>query len=393
MDVKPAPEWISRELARLKDASLFRDVALVERGASKRLALDGKSLLNLSSNNYLGLSERPELVSAARDALAAYGAGSGASRLITGNYALYDRLERELAAFKGAPEAVVTGSGYMANLAIFTALADRETVVFSDKLNHASIIDGVRLSGAKQVRYRHNDPAHLARLMDKETAAKTIVVTDSIFSMDGDGADIPALAALCKARGALLVVDEAHATGIFGQGRGLAFDQGAAESVDAHMGTFSKALGSYGGYVACGPDIAAMLRNKGRSFIFTTALPPAVIGANLAAVRHVAAHPEEGRALLAMACEMRDFLRGLGFNCGASVSQIIPVILGDNAQALRARDFLMGRGLYAAAVRPPTVPAGTARLRLSLRADLSADDLDAVRAGFAALREELGQCA
>ncbi len=390
MHEKHVPDWISRELARLQGASLFRDVPPVERGASKRLVFAGKSLLNLSSNNYLGLSERPELLTASREALDAYGAGSGASRLITGNFAPYDRLERELAAFKGTAEAVVAGSGYMTNLAIFTALADRETVVFSDKLNHASIIDGIRLSGARQVRYRHNDPAHLARLMDKEAgAAKMIVVTDSIFSMDGDAADIPALAALCKARGALLVVDEAHATGIFGQGRGLAHEQGAAGDVDVNMGTFSKALGSYGGYAACGPEIAAMLRNRGRSFIFTTALPPAVVGANLAAVAHVASHPEEGQALLEMAADMRDHLRGLGFDCGASVSQIIPVILGENERALRARDFLMAQGLYVAAVRPPTVPAGTARLRLSLRADLDAEDLAAVRAGFAALREEL----
>jgi len=257
----------------------------------------------------------------------------------------------------------------------------------SDKLNHASIIDGITLSGAKLVRYRHLDMDHLGHLLEREQEApKKIIVTDTVFSMDGDVAPLARLVELGKAHGALIVVDEAHAMGVFGQGRGLAAELGLSEAVDVHVGTLSKALGSLGGYVAGRVETIEILRNRGRSFIFSTALPPAVLGAGLAALRHIKANPKEGEILLGMAKDIRDHLMGLGFDTMGSSTQIIPVACGRNRVALHAQALLRSEGLLVAAVRPPTVPQGAARLRLSLRADLTEEDLKRVRLGFSRLR-------
>ncbi|NMC48450.1 MAG: aminotransferase class I/II-fold pyridoxal phosphate-dependent enzyme, partial [Desulfovibrio sp.] len=244
------PEFFRRELARLEAQGLRRRVPDLDHGAARFVEQGGARLLNLASNNYLGLANRPEIIEVSAKSLARYGCSSGASRLITGNFALAETLEAELATFKDQEAALVTGSGYAANLAVFSALADRHTVILSDKLNHASIIDGITLSGAKLVRYRHLDMDHLEHLLEREQEApKKIIVTDTVFSMDGDVAPLARLVELGKAYGALIVVDEAHAMGVFGQGRGLAAELGLSEAVDVHVGTLSKALGSLGGYV------------------------------------------------------------------------------------------------------------------------------------------------
>ncbi|MFH1913764.1 MAG: 8-amino-7-oxononanoate synthase [Pseudomonadota bacterium] len=376
MSEHPYKEYIAQEVAKLREGNRVRQIPPVDHGADKFLLHDGRRLLNLASNNSLGLAGHPALRRGAIEAVERYGTSSGASRLVSGNFALLDELEQEMRSFKEQEDALVVGSGFAANLMILSALADRHTVVFSDRLNHASIVDGIRLSGAKHVRYRHNDTGHLAQLLEANAGApRKLLVTDTVFSMDGDIADLATLVDLCHHHGVLSVVDEAHAAGIFGNGRGLAAELGLADRVDIHMGTFSKAFGSYGAYVAGKADIIGYLRNTGRPFIFSTALPPAVVGASLAAVRLVRETGTMGTRLLDMAREVRGFLGSLGLDVGSSQTAIIPIMLGSNEAALAARDALMEHGVLVGAIRPPTVPENTARLRISLRADLTDADL------------------
>lgn len=383
-------EHLSRRRTDLDAKAQFRSIPDVERGADLHILWRGQSCVNLASNNYLGLSSHRSLADGAAEVLEAYGAGSGASRLVTGTYAPYDALDRAVARFKATEDAVVVGSGFAANLCALTALADRNTVVFSDRLNHASIVDGIRLSRARHVRYRHNDLDHLAVLLDRHAdAGRKLIVTDTVFSMDGDVVPLEGIVRLAGEHGALLVLDEAHATGVFGGGRGLAHELGLADEVDAVVGTFSKALGSYGAFIAGDGDVIDAVRNFGRAFIFSTSLPPAVVGANLAALRLVESDASRGERVLALAEELRAYLAGLGFDTGDSATQVIPVILGGNEAALAARDLLVDYGVYAPAIRPPSVPQNSARLRLSLRADLADADMDTVKRAFAALKESM----
>ncbi|NDV28204.1 8-amino-7-oxononanoate synthase [Desulfovibrio sp. JC010] len=378
---------IEGELADLENSSLLREVPDMDHGAAKEIVFKGRDLLNLASNDYLGLAMDERLIQASAEAVREYGCGAAASRLVTGNFRIYDELERELASFKEQEDSMLFTSGYAANLAIMDSFAGRRTIVFSDKLNHASILDGIRMSGARHVRYRHNDIKHLKKRMESAKDAQSrILITDTIFSMDGDLANLEEIADICDFYDTMLVLDEAHAEGVFGGGKGIAHERGIVDRVDLHMGAFSKGFGSLGGAVSGRKELISYLRNKGRSFIFTTALPPAVIGANLAALRIVADDSSRGAKLLEMSRGLKNYLEFCGFDCGQSESQIIPVILGDNETALAARDRLIEEGIYAAAIRPPTVPEGTARLRLSLRADLTEEDLQKIRNGFAGLK-------
>jgi 8-amino-7-oxononanoate synthase len=382
--------WIASELESLEANNMLRGIPDIDFGADKYLNFEGRELINLASNDYLGLSGKKELRDGAIKAVETYGCGSAASRLVTGNFAIYDQLESRVAEFNNKDASIFFPAGYSANLAIMDTFADRHTIVFSDRLNHASILDGIRLSGARQVRYRHNDMVHLRKMVDKYSdISRKILVTDTIFSMDGDLAHLEEIVQICSENDIFLVIDEAHADGVFGDGRGLAGQYGLEDEVDLHMGAFSKSFGSLGGYVAGKAESISLLRNYGRSFVFTTALPPAVIGANLASLEYASTHPERGRNLLAAAAELRKFLKGLGFDTGCSQSQIIPVILGENTTALAARDFLIDKGLYCAAIRPPTVPQNTARLRLSIRADFNKDDFVKIKDAFADLSAEL----
>lgn len=374
----------------LEDKALVREIPPVDQGACLHLEYGGQRLLNLASNNYLGWAGRRELARGAAKAAKRHGTGSGASRLVTGNYALLDELDAEAALFKGCEDAVTFGSGFAANMCAITVLADRSTVVFSDRLNHASIVDGIRLSGARHVRYRHNDLDHLGALMRKNAGqGRMLVVTDSVFSMDGDVADLEGLVRLCRDHGALLMVDDAHGTGVLGKGRGLAHELGLAHEVDVHMSTFSKALGSYGGFIASSAEIIDQVRNFGRPFIFSTAVPPAVAGANLVALDMIGEMRIKGPKLVEDCAVLREWLQGLGFETGDSQTQIIPIMMGSNDKALFAKEFLVGQGVYCAAIRPPTVPEGSARLRLSLRADMSKDDYRLLREAFTALASEV----
>lgn len=381
---------VQGELSALENDSLLRIIPEVENGAAKQLLFKGKKLLNLASNDYLGLAGERSLKEAAIKAIEKYGCGAAASRLVTGNFKLYEDLEDQFAKFKEQDDAMLFTSGYAANLAIMDSFADRHSVVFSDKLNHASIIDGIKMSGARHVRYQHNDIYHLKKRLEafKDVDSK-VLITDTIFSMDGDLAFVEEIAELCDFYDVMLVVDEAHAEGVFGAGKGLCFERKIVEKIDLHMGAFSKAFGSLGGIVSGSRDLISYLRNKGRSFVFSTALPPAVVGANLAALNFVKENTTLGNELLALSKELKEFLIGEGFNCADSNSQIIPIILGENDKVLTARDLLMDKGIYTAAIRPPTVPTNTARLRLSLRADLNKDDMELVKGAFRELKKEL----
>ena len=390
MDKKQIRKHLSLSLDDLKQQNLLRSIPDLDHGADLYLNFQGKKLLNLASNNYLGLSQTDVLKKAASAAIKNQGTSSAASRLVTGNFSLYNKLENAVARFKAQEKALVIGSGYMANLCLMTSLAGRKALVFSDRLNHASIIDGITLSRARHIRYRHNDIEHLQYLLKKHaSAAQKILVTDTVFSMDGDLARLEEIVTLCKNFNVFIVVDEAHATGVFGKGRGLAHALGLEKEIDIHMGTFSKALGSYGAYLAGAKECIDWITTTGRPFIYSTALPPGVIGANLAAIEFIAEHPETGNRLLEMSSHLRGKLKQLGFNVGDSASQIIPIILGDIETTLKAKEFLLKRGLYVAAIRPPTVPLNTSRLRLSLRADLKKEHLQQIVHVFEKLAQEV----
>jgi 8-amino-7-oxononanoate synthase len=325
--------------------------------------------VNLCSNDYLGLANDPRLRRAAAEAAERDGAGSGAARLVAGDLPVHGRLERRIAEAKGAEAALLFGSGYHANAGVPAALVAREDAIFSDALNHASIIDGCRLSGAEIVRYRHADADDLAALLARTRARRKLVVTDTVFGMDGDAAPLREIAAACERHAAMLYVDEAHAAGVLGPtGAGLAEALGVSHRVDAQMGTLGKALGSYGAYVAGSRALVDWLVSRARTFVFTTALPPAACGAALAALDVVAAEPGRRAHLAALTARMRAGLERLGFPMARVVAPIFPVVLGDEGRALAASRALRDRGFFVRAIRPPTVPPGTSRLRVSLTA-------------------------
>ena len=336
---------------------------------------DGREYVDFSSNDYLGLSSHPALVAAAREALDRYGVGSGASRLMSGDLAIHHELEDGVAVFKGSEAALVFNSGYQANTGILPALFGRRDAVFADQLCHASQLDGALLSRAKLLRFRHNDPEHLDRMLVKHRGAfeRALVMTESVFSMDGDLAPLAALLAVCRRHRCLLMVDEAHATGVFGpQGRGCVEAEGLAGQVDLVMGTFSKALGGFGAYLAASRTVIDYLVNTARSFIYSTALPPPVIAADLAALRLCLSGETRGEELLRRADAFRARLRKRGALAGrggpsAGRARSSPSSWGERPRRLPL-ESLAGQGFLALPVRPPTVPEGSARLRFSLTA-------------------------
>lgn len=353
-----------------------------------RIVRDGRELVDFSSNDYLGLARHPLLTERARCFAAEYGTGSGASRLVTGTSAAHLALEARIAAFKRTEAALLLASGWQCNAAVIPALLALApgAAIFTDKLIHASMHSGIAAVGARQVRFRHNDLAHLAELLAARgsDAPARFIFTESVFSMDGDRADVAALAALAREHDAFLFVDEAHATGVLGQnGAGLA---AGIPGVDLVMGTFSKALGGFGAYVACSALLRDYLVNTCGGFIFTTAPPPAVVGAIDAALDLVPGMDAERAHLALLGDRLRAGLADLGIDCAASTTQIVPAIIGPEAATLALSRDLAERGMMAAAIRPPTVPAGTSRLRLALRATHSADDVELLLAALRDLR-------
>jgi len=350
--------------------------ALPEAGG--KITVDGEEVLNFSSNDYLNLSSHPAVIAGSQRAASEYGCGSTASRLMTGNLDLHEELEKELAQLVGQPAGLLFGSGFLTNVGVITALVGRGDAIFADRLNHASLVDGARLSGATVHRYQHNDLDHLEKLLNDQTDhRRRVIVSDSLFSMDGDLADIPRLSALAKQSDCLLMVDEAHAIGIFGEGGGgLCRDLLPEGRPDVIVGTLGKALGCYGGFAACSETIRSLLINKARTFIYSTALPPPTVGSALAALEVIKQSPDLGSELLRRARLLRDLLAEEGFALGESESQIIPVMVGENERAQEFSEALKEEGLLAVAVRPPTVPEGTARLRLSVTLAHQEEDLE-----------------
>ncbi len=382
--------WILDELSGRRKAGLERDPLVLQRAGSHAMQ-DGRPLLSFSSNDYLGLAGDPRVIEGAVWAVREWGAGATASRLVAGTLECHQELERRMAALKGYEAGLLFGSGYSANAGIVTSLAGRGDHVFLDRLAHASLVDAAVLSRAALRRFRHNDPGHLEDLLRRCPAGgRRIVVTESVFSMDGDLAPLPEITSVAGSHGAMLVVDEAHATGVFGPGgAGLVKAWGLEDRVTLTLATLGKALGGYGGCVCCSAAMRRWLIHQARPFIYSTALPPAMAVAGLAALEALAGNPGLGAAVLRRAEQLRERLHAGGLDTGASASQIVPVHTGGNERAIGMQRRLLEQGILAVAIRPPTVPAGTARLRFSVTAAHTEEDLArAADACIRAAREE-----
>jgi len=367
---------ISERLEELRESGLHRRLRLVEGPQGPRVMLDGRPVLLLCSNNYLGLAEHPAVRAAAAEAAATWGAGAGASRLISGNMAPHRHLERRLAEFKGYGAALLFGSGYLANTGTIVTLAGSGTVAFSDELNHASIIDGCRLARAETFVYRHGDVEHLAWGLREAGGRGSLIVTDGVFSMDGDVAPLADLARLAHDHGCRLMVDEAHATGALGPGgRGSVAAAGLSDEVDVVVGTLGKALGSYGAYVCADPELVELLLNSARPFIFSTAPPPPTVAAALAALDLLEEDPGLVERLRANAATLRHALAAEGLAAGGAQTQIVPVEVGDAARTMELSERLLAGGVFAQGIRPPTVPAGSSRLRFTVMATHAEEEL------------------
>ena len=375
--MKPVERWAEEDLGLLESNGL-RALEPLASPQGPRISVGGRWLINFSSNDYLGLANDPSLVEAAREAMSRLGLGAGASRLVVGDTTEHQALERELASFEGTESALLFNSGYAANLGVLSALCGPDDVVFSDALNHASIIDGCRLSRAKVVVYRHGDLAHLEQLITSSPGRRRLVVTDAVFSMEGDLAPVKALAALCEREGLGLMVDEAHATGVIGP-RGAGLCEALGVRPDVVMGTLSKSIGAMGAYVAVSAPVREVLINRARSLVFSTALPASMCAAARAGLRAVI---EPGRRERLWR-NIEQLSRGLGVEARSS---IFSVILGSNERALTAAAGLRERGLLVKAIRPPTVPVGTSRLRIAVTAAHSSEQIEALIEGLEQVR-------
>ena len=385
---------LEAELARLETLGLRRSLRPLGSGSAAEVDLDGRRVLLLSSNNYLGLADHPAVTAAACEATRRWGCGTGASRLIAGHLDLHVEVERQLAAFKRTEAALIFPSGYQANVGTISALVGRGDHVFSDALNHASIIDGCRLSRATVHVYPHRDvPALRAQLEFAPAGGRRLIVTDSVFSMDGDRAPLRDLVALARAYHTSVFLDEAHATGVLGpRGAGLAEDEGLAADVAIHMGTLGKALGSAGAYIAGSRALVELVANRARSFVYTTGLAPAAVAAAGAALRVVESEPERRATLRRHADRLRRGLAALGLRTGGD-THIVPVLVGDNARAMGFAEALLEHGVLAQAIRPPTVPPGTARLRVTPMATHTDAQIDRALDAFAAAARMAGAAA
>jgi len=382
-------DFIESELSRLTEAGLYRKLRRVEGDQGPTLILDGREVINFSSNNYLGLANHPALGEAAKSAIDRYGCGAGASRLISGNMTLHEELESKIAEFKGTEAALVFNSGFQANTGVISTLVGKGDAVFSDALNHASIIDGCRLSRAKAAVYAHLDMNQLEHeLKQSQSVRRRLIVTESLFSMDGDEAPLADIVDLAERYGAMLMADEAHATGVYEpNGAGLVAKIGLGDRVLVQMGTLGKALGGFGAYVAGSKALRELLINRCRSFIFTTSLPPAVMAMAIAAIGLVEREPQRRQALRGNSAALRGGLAALGYALGGSRSQILPLIVGDAQQCMKLSQRLLDRGVFAQGIRPPTVPPGTSRLRITLMATHTDEQVDQALEIFKAAKD------
>jgi 8-amino-7-oxononanoate synthase len=367
---------IEDRLAEIRNRGLYRRMRCVSGPQGPRVLLDGKPVLLLCSNNYLGLADHPRVREAAAEAAMRYGAGSGASRLVSGNMTIHRRLEEQLTEFEGSDACVLFGSGYLANAGVISALAREGDVVFSDELNHASIVDGCRLARADTFVYRHLDTDHLEWALRQAEGRGSLIVTDGVFSMDGDVAPLDEIVELAQRYDARVMVDEAHGTGVLGPGgRGAVAAAGLDGEVDLIVGTLGKALGSYGAYVCCDQQMARYLVNTARTLIFSTALSPPAVAAAMAALDLLREQPRRVEKLQRNGAVLREALAGGGMPVPAGDTPIVPLIVGDATDAVRASERALERGVFAQAIRPPTVAAGSSRLRLAVMASHTKSEL------------------
>ncbi len=392
MAITTKTAWIEEELAALKEQGLYINIRTIESPMDGWLVVDGRRVLNFCANNYLGLANHPRLREAAKRAIDEYGVGPGAVRTIAGTMTLHVQLERRLAEFKGVEAAITFQSGFNANLATIPALVGRGDVIFSDRLNHASIIDGCRLSRAEIVTYEHCDPDDLRRKIEQtEITGRALIVTDGVFSMDGDIAPLPELYEIAAEHNFLLMVDDAHGEGVLGRGgRGIVDHFGLHGKVDIEVGTMSKAFGVVGGVVAGKKVIIDWLRQRGRPFLFSSAMTVPDVAACLAAVDLLEESTEQVDRLWANAEYFKSRMKELGFDTGASQTPIVPVMLGEARLAQEFSRRLFEEGVFAMAIGYPTVPQGKARIRVMNTAAHTREDLDLGLAAFEKVGKELG---
>jgi glycine C-acetyltransferase len=386
-------DWLTKEIDGLKEQGLYNNIRTIGSAQGARLMVDGKDVLNFCSNNYLGLANHPKLVEAAREATNKYGVGPAAVRTIAGTMNLHVELEKRLAKFKGAEDVITFQSGFTANLGTIPALAGKEDVIFSDRLNHASIIDGCRLSGARIVAYEHNEPSALEAAIHSNAGSyrRGLVVTDGVFSMDGDVAPLPALCEVAGKHGLLFMVDDAHGEGVLGKGgRGIVDHFGVHGQVDVEVGTLSKAFGVVGGLVAGDKVIVEWLRQRGRPFLFSSAVTVPDAAACLAAVDLLESSTELVDRLWDNAKYFKAEMKTLGFDTGSSQTPITPVMLGEAPLAQQFSRELFDNGVFATAIGFPTVPKGKARIRVMISAAHDRDDLGQGLEAFAKVGKTLG---
>ena len=370
---------LQRDLDTLRSDGLYRWLRQIEGAQGPRMRVDGREAIVLAGSDYLGLASHPRLKEAARQAIDRYGCSASAARLISGNHDLYPQLEGRLARFKQTEAALVFSTGYLANIGVISALMDSQDVVFSDELNHASIVDGCRLSRAEVRVFPHNDVAVLERLLKGETfARRKLIVVDGLYSMDGDLAPLDEIVGLAERYGCMTMVDDSHGTGVLGKaGRGTAEASGVLGRIDIETGSLAKALGGFAAYVVGSRTLIEYLINKARSFIFTCAMPPAVLATVLEALAVIEEEPERRQRLSENSRYLRGGLREVGFEVGRGETHIIPLIVGEGERTMRFCQELLDRGVFAQGIRHPSVPRGTERIRLTLTSSHSKADLDA----------------
>jgi glycine C-acetyltransferase len=385
-------QWIRDEIASLRQQGLYNNIRTIGSAQGARLVVDGKQVLNFCSNNYLGLANDDRLRDAAKNAIDAYGVGPAAVRTIAGTLTIHRKLEERLAQFKGAPATISFQSGFASNLATISTLVGKEDAIFSDELNHASIIDGSRLSGARVIRYTHNDPQSLDdQIKQAGTYRRGLVITDGVFSMDGDIAPLPQILEVSERHNLLLMVDDAHGEGVLGHGgRGIVDHFGLTGRVDIEIGTLSKAFGVVGGYVAAHAEIVEWLRLRGRPFLFSSAVPAADAAACIAAVDILETSTERVDKLWSNTRYFKAEMKRLGFDTGRSETPITPVMLGEAELAQKFSRALFEHGVFAMALGFPTVPRGKARIRVMISAAHEQADLDQGLQTFSTVGKELG---
>ena len=385
---------LQQELEELKKQGLFREMKHIDSVQGPTVIIDDREFVLLSSNNYLGLASHPEVIEAQIHGAREFGAGSSASRLISGNMSLYEKLERKIAEFKGTEASIVFATGYMANVGTINALAEEGDVLICDKLDHASIIDGARLSRAILRVYPHKNLQRLEDILKNSAGyRRKLIITDGVFSMDGDIAPLPELVKIAERFDAVLMVDDAHATGVLGKsGKGTSEHFGIKKGVHIQMGTLSKALGNLGGFIAGSKNLIDYIRNKARSFIYSTALPPAILAGSLKAIEIAQRYTGPRERLWSNAEKFRVSLKGLGYNTLGSETQIIPILTKDLDSTVNASRLLFEMGIFAPGIRPPTISKNKCRIRTSLIATHTDEHIDRAIKTFKRLKHERVLC-